>query len=79
MRDGFQLISTNAGFFRGPSVELRTTEMPRSVVGVLGYRFESCLFSAGDSDVLARYNTLSEAVQGHVDLARKHKLGTQVK
>ena len=74
-----QLISTNAGIFRPASIELRTTEMPRSLVETLGYRFESCLFSVSDSDVLARYNTLSDAVQGHVDLARKHKLGTQVK
>lgn len=79
MTDGFQLISSNAGIFRPASVELRTTEMPKLVVGSLGYRYESCLFSVGDSDVLARYDTLSEAVQGHVDLARKHKLGTQAK
>lgn len=79
MTEKFQMISSNAGFFGPPSVELRTTEMPKLFVGSLGYRYESCLFSVDDSEVLARYDTLSEAVQGHVDLARKHKLGTQVK
>lgn len=79
MTERFQMISSNAGFFRPASVELCTTEMPKLVVGSLGYRYESCLFSVGDSDVLGRYETLSEAVQGHFDLARKHKLRTQVK
>ena len=51
-----------------------TTEMPYlSSVGLdyetLGYRYESCIFFAdGDSDVLARYNTLEEANADHIRL-----------
>lgn len=49
--------------------ELRTTEMPRlEAFGLpgLGYRYESCMFEPnGDSDVLARYDTLEEAEAGH--------------
>ena len=79
MTTGFQIINSNAGIFRSASVELRTTEMPRSLAHLMDYRYESCIFASGDSDVLALYNTLSDAVQGHIDLARKYKLGTQVK
>lgn len=74
-----QLINDNRGMFRAPTIELRTTEMPRSIAHLMDYRYESCLFTSEDSDVLARYNTLSDAVQGHFELARKHRLGTQVK
>jgi len=73
-----QLINDNRGMFRAPTIELRTTEMPGSLAHLMDYRYESCLFSTNVSEVLARYNTLSDAVQGHIDLARKHGLGTQV-
>ena len=74
-----QLINTNAGIFRAPTIELRTTEMPKAIASLVDYRYESCLFSTNDSEVLARYNTLSDAVRGHNELALKHRLGTQVK
>jgi hypothetical protein len=73
-----QLINNNCGMFRAPTIELRTTEMPRSIAHLIDYRYESCLFTTGDSEVLSRYNTLSDAVQGHLKLARKYNLGSQV-
>jgi len=51
---------------------LSTIEMPDlSVYGIVqDYRYESCYFpSSGHSDVLARYNTQTEAVVGHDALA----------
>jgi hypothetical protein len=45
---------------------LSTIEMPKSLLNYnLGYRYESCLFVKGSSDVIARYETLSEALEGH--------------
>jgi hypothetical protein len=73
-----QLINNNCGMFRAPTIELRTTEMPRSIAHLMDYRYESCLFTSGDSDVLARYDTLAGAVRGHLELARKYNLGSQV-
>ena len=79
MSKNFQLINSNAGVFRGASLELRTTEMPSMICASLGYRFESCLFSTGDSEVVGRYDNLSDAAQGHFNLSRKYNLGTKVK
>ena len=67
----FQMISNNAGIFRKPSVELSTVEMPKSFTE---YRYESCLFTETDSEVLARYDTLTDAIIGHNKLANQHNL-----
>lgn len=80
MGNHLHLISNNGGAFRVPSVELSTVQMPSSLVDSLGYMYESCLFVIGvNSEVLARYDSLSEAVQGHHELSLKHNLKLQVK
>lgn len=70
----FQIKSDNRAVFSNPTVVLSTVEMPRSLSGILDYRYESCLFGAGDSNVVARYNTLSEAVAGHTKLTAEYGL-----
>jgi hypothetical protein len=71
----YQMISDNGGVFKQASIELRTTEMPRfRGMPAIPYRYESCLFSPSDSEVLGRYDTLSEAVEGHNRLSEKYGL-----
>lgn len=70
----FQMISNNGGIFKEPTVELSTVEMPKISGFDLGYSYESCLFSPGDSEVLARYQTRAEAIAGHVELEKKFNL-----
>lgn len=75
MTNHLHLISNNGGTFGTPSIELSTVQMPSALVDSLGYTYESCLFVIGvNSEVLARYDSRSEAVQGHNELALKHKL-----
>jgi hypothetical protein len=78
-KDYFQLVTTNAGWFRKPTAELCTTEMPKIQGFDLGYAYESCLFVADDSEVLARYQFLSEAIAGHKKLCQELNLKTDVK
>lgn len=74
-RNPWQLISNNRkGFFNPPTIELRTTEMPRLANFDLGYRYESCLFTSTDSDVMGRYNNLADAIAGHVALCKQYGL-----
>ena len=70
----FQMISNNGGIFKEPTVELSTVEMFKISGFDLGYSYESCLFSPGDSEVLARYQTRAEAIAGHVELEKKFNL-----
>ena len=70
----FQMISNNGGLFNDATVELSTVEMPRLPGFDLGYTYESCLFSDKESEVLARYQSRSEAIAGHVALEKKFKL-----
>jgi hypothetical protein len=72
----FQMINDNAGFIQDPSLSLSTVQLP-SLRPV--FKYESCLFADGTSDVVGRYNTLSEAVEGHNHLASKYKLSNRVK
>lgn len=75
METHLHLISNNGGVFQKPSLELSTVQMPSALVGSLGYKYESCLFVIGvNSEVLARYDSHSEATQGHYELALKHNL-----
>jgi spore coat polysaccharide biosynthesis protein SpsF (cytidylyltransferase family) len=77
MKQAWQLISDNAGWIRPASVVLSTVEMPRIKDFDFGYRYESCLFTGSDSEVLERYNTVSEAVRGHRELTRRYGLTEQ--
>jgi hypothetical protein len=70
----FQMISNNGGFFKEPTIELSTVELPHVPWFDLGYTYESCLFSSGESEILALYQTRSEAIAGHVELAKKFNL-----
>ena len=75
MGNHLRLISNNGGTFAKASLELSTVQMPSPLIGRLGYMYESCLFViGGNSEVLARYDSRSEAVQGHYELALKHNL-----
>lgn len=68
-RDWFQVISHNGGLFKETTLELRTTKMPD--IAYLDYSYESCLFAQHDSEVLGRYTSLKDAIDGHEKLTRK--------
>lgn len=65
--DRFQIVASKG------DLRLYTTKMPNIPGFNLGYLYESCLFTDEDSEVLGRYQTLSEAIVGHNRL--KSKLG----
>lgn len=67
------LIADNGGFLIDPTLVLSTKKMSRAV---LGYQYESCLFSAKDHTnvVLEVYDSLDTAVAGHKRYKRKYKL-----
>jgi hypothetical protein len=70
----FQMISNNGGVFKAPTIELSTVELPHVPGFGFGYTYESCLFSPGESEVLARYQTRAEAIAGHIELEKRFKL-----
>ena len=74
MKNRFHLVSNNAGWFKKPTIELSTIALHYGQYNC----YESCLFSANDSEVLARYDTMSEAVQGHQKLCKKYGLKNDV-
>lgn len=65
MSTPFRMVSCKYG---NTAVRLYTTEMPNIAGFNLGYQYESCVFYDEDSEVLGRYQTLSEAIAGHNDL-----------
>ena len=76
----FHRINDNSRWFRSATARLSTIEMPDAVKSAFNYSFESCLFHAnGNSDVIARYDTAFEALEGHVEFSRKYGLNTVVK
>lgn len=80
MKPNFQIINDNAGVFRPASISLSTVELPKEIWEISEYRYESCLFYAnGDSEVISRYNSLAESVEGHLKLSRKYGLDRRVK
>lgn len=76
--DRWQLVSKDTndvfGIIRGDAVALSTVELPYFGIGPNEFRYESCLFTATDSEVLRRYKTKREAIAGHERLAKKYKL-----
>ena len=72
----FQLLSNNAKCFKAPTVELSTVKLPS--YARYAPKYESCLFSADDSEVLAQYHTLSQAVEGHAKLAIQYGLTNHI-
>lgn len=68
MNKHFQMISDNGSFLDPATIHLSTARLP-VVPGVPAY--ESCLFGTGGvSEVLAEYETLNEAIQGHNKLSK---------
>ena len=70
----FQMISNNGGIFKEPTVGLSTVELPRVPGYDPGYSYESCVFGANVSEVVAVYDSLSDAIAGHTALAQQYKL-----
>lgn len=70
-----RLINNNAALFRAPSVQLSTIQLP----AFADHPYESCLFTEDSSDVVDSYDTLDEAVAGHVRLSLKYNLTNSVK
>ena len=58
--------------FRPATVELYTSRMPQ--VFRINYEYETCIFTNNDSEVLDRYNSLSDAIEGHIKLSKKYNL-----
>jgi len=72
-RDRWQLISSDEVWMFPADIQLSTVELPREFYPDTPY--ESCLFfTNGDSDVVARYANQQEAIEGHLELEKKHKL-----
>ena len=69
-----RMLSNNGGVFKEATIKLSTVEMPLIPGFNSEYAYESCLFSPGESEVLARYQSRSEAIAGHVALAKKFNL-----
>lgn len=68
----FQLLSNNESVFQSGTIELSTVGWK-----LLGREkiYESCLFTAsGDSEVVARYDSMSEAITGHHRLSDEYNL-----
>lgn len=74
MKQHWQMISDNGGWLKPATVVLSTVKMLDIPNIDLGYRYESCLFTKGDSEVLARYDTVADAVLGHRDLSADYGL-----
>lgn len=63
------LKSSNAGWLSPPTVVVSTVKLPISIDGM---SYETCIFVGKDSEVVERYASPSEAVQGHQRHAAKH-------
>jgi hypothetical protein len=71
----FQLVSNNESLFRAHSIELSTVGW--NVLDLTLY--ESCLFTKdGGSEVVARYDSMSEAIAGHHRLSDKYNLHNRI-
>lgn len=73
MNKPWQLISDDSAWMFRPDIWLSTIELIGNVYRDTPY--ESCIFySNGDSDIVARYRTKEEALEGHIFLEKKYKL-----
>ncbi len=68
---GLRLTNTNGGWFRRPTLQLSTVRLPFYIDDE---KYETCLFSADDCQVIDRYATLDEAVIGHASYSAKYGL-----
>lgn len=71
----WQMISRDKsdvfGMIRGDATFLSTVDLSFYIGG---YKYETCIFMNGDSEVLRRYKTKAEAMVGHIELAEKYNL-----
>jgi hypothetical protein len=65
------LESTNGSLFKEATVRLSTISLP-ALFG--SNKFETCLFSGKEFEVLATYSTLLEATAGHQQFAEEFGL-----
>jgi len=68
-----RLTATNARWYRAGTVMLSTVKLPS--YSTYKETFESCIFhDKGGSDVIASYQTIQEAMEGHEILRRRYGL-----
>lgn len=71
----WQVVSDDSVWMFPADLQLSTVEMRKGWIDDFGYQYESCLFFAnGDSDVVSRYETQEEALEGHILLEKKYGL-----
>lgn len=68
----WQLVSDNGGMFIPATIRLATVRVPKQPNSP---EFETCLYVGNDRDVVESYDTMADAVRGHV----KHKQGFGLK
>ena len=74
MAKRWQKVSSDGGLFSLETIRLSTVELPDLPGMNYYFMYESCLFSENGSEVIARYQTLDEAVAGHAALCRTYGL-----
>ncbi len=83
MDNRWHLDSNNGGLLRPATIRVSTIEMPKINDFDFGYRYETCVFGlkfnnktesydVTESDVVDRYDTLSEAAAGHAKICREY-------
>lgn len=83
MQTRWHLDTNNGGWLRPATIRVSTVEMPRIKDFDFGYNYETCVFGVkynhskevyelSDSDVVKRYDTLSEAAAGHARICREY-------
>lgn len=65
------LKSTNGGLLKPATVLVSTVSLPRGL-GTEVKPYETCLFAGDDSEVVATYHTMAEAIKGHAEQCRLH-------
>lgn len=72
--DRWQMISDDCVWMFPADLRLSTVEMAPGWKDDFGYQYESCLFRHHNSQVLDRYMTKEEAIEGHRKYAEEYKL-----
>ena len=83
MQNLWHLDTNNGSWLRPVTIRVSTVEMRRIKGLDLGYSYETCVFGVKynrakevyeltDSDVVERYDTLSEAAAGHARICREY-------
>lgn len=72
LSDRWQIRSSDKVWMFPADTVLCTTEMPSFLD--LEYKYESCIFTREDSEVLDRYQTLEDAIKGHELLEAHYEL-----